>query len=175
MSPPVIWTSKRTGTKTRRMDEARFHQLLFYASNESNDFLEEARREVPEAWLTLELDMETAAPKKKVSLYLDEAVVKMYRAMGAGYQGRINRILETWMQLRIAEKSELYRDLLGQLEADAIARLEEREPEDVMAGGKTLAENWAYNEGLRDGLSVIARTSGDAATGGKPPDADASD
>jgi hypothetical protein len=44
-----------------------------------------------------------------------------------------------------------------------------------MAGGKTLAENWAYNEGLRDGLSVIARTSGDEATGGKPPDASASD
>lgn len=157
MSPPVIWTSKRTGTKTRRMAEARFHQLLYYASHDNNDFLEEAKREVPDAWLTLELDMETVAKKKKVSLYLDEAVVKMYRAMGPGYQGRINRILETWMQMKIAEKTEIYRDLLGQLEADGIARLEDGEPDAVMAGGKTLAENWAYNEGLRDGLAVLAR------------------
>ncbi|MBT8414917.1 MAG: BrnA antitoxin family protein [Boseongicola sp.] len=175
MPPPVIWTSKRTGTKTRRLAEARFHQLLYYASNESNDFLEEARREVPDAWLTLELDMETVAPKKKVSLYLDEAVVKMYRAMGPGYQGRINRILETWMQMKIAEKTEMYRDLLDQLEADGAARLEGREPEDVMAGGKTLAESWAYNEGLRDGLTVLGHAPQGKTPGGHSPDASTSD
>ena len=174
MSPPVIWTSKRTGTKTRRMAEARFHQLLYYASHENNDFLEEAKREVPEAWLTLELDMETAAPKKKVSLYLDEAVVKMYRAMGPGYQGRINRILETWMQMKIAEKTEMYRDLLDQLEADGIARLEDGAPEAVIAD-KTLAENWAYNEGLRDGLALLGRTPMGEASGGNSPDAPSSD
>jgi len=149
--------SKATGTKSRRMAEARFHQLLYFASNEGNGFLEEAKREVPEAWLTLEMDMETDAPKQKVSLYLDQAVVKMYRAMGRGYQGRINRILETWMQMKLAEKTEMYRDLLGQLEADGKVRLDEGVPQGVIAGGKTLAENWAYNEGLRDGLAVLGR------------------
>ena len=175
MSPPVIWTSKKAGTKTRRLAEARFHQLLYYASNESNDFLEEARREVPDAWLTLELDMETVAPKRKVTLYLDEAVVKMYRAMGPGYQGRINRILETWMQMKIAEKTAMYRDLLDQLEADARARLDDREPDDVLAGGKTLAESWAYNEGLRDGLTVIGQTPQGETPGGNGPDVSSSD
>ena len=175
MSPPVIWTSKRTGTKARRMAEARFHQLLYYASHENNDFLEEARREVPDAWMTLELDMETVAKKQKVTLYLDEAVVKMYRAMGPGYQGRINRILETWMQMKIAEKSEMYRDLMGQLEADGIARLEDRPPDSVISAGKTLAENWAYNEGLRDGLTVLGRAPRDETPGGNSPDASSSD
>jgi len=157
MTLPKPWMSKATGTKSRRMAEARFHQLLYFASNEGNGFLEEAKREVPEAWLTLEMDIETDAPKQKVSLYLDQAVVKMYRAMGRGYQGRINRILETWMQMKLAEKTEMYRDLLGQLEADGKVRLDEGVPQGVIAGGKTLAENWAYNEGLRDGLAVLGR------------------
>ncbi|MBT8458296.1 MAG: BrnA antitoxin family protein [Boseongicola sp.] len=153
------------------MAEARFHQLLYYASHENNDFLEEAKREVPDAWLTLELDMETVAKKQKVSLYLDEAVVKMFRAMGPGYQGRINRILETWMQMKIAEKTGMYRDLMAQLEADGIARLENGEPEDVVSGGKSLAENWGYNEGFRDGLEIMGARPKVKAPGGNSPDA----
>ncbi len=155
MTEPSPWMSKRTGTKTRRLAEARFHQLLFYATNERDDFLEVARRHVPEAWLTLEMDMDTDAPKQKVSLYLDASVVKMYRAMGQGYQGRINRILETWMQMKMAEKAGMYRDLLDQLEMDGVARLNDGVPQNVITGGKTLAENWAYNEGLKDGLAVV--------------------
>ena len=129
---------------------------MYYASNERDDFLEAARRHVPEAWLTLEMDVDTAAPKQKLSLYLDASVVKMYRAMGRGYQARINRILETWMQMKMAEKTGLYRDLIGQLEVDGHARLDTGEPEDIVAGGKSLAENWSYNEGLIDGLSVTS-------------------
>lgn len=157
MTEPLPWMSSKSGTKTRRLAEARFHQLLFYATNESDNFLETARRNVPEAWLTLEMDLETDAPKEKVSLYLDRALVKMYRAMGRGYQGRINRILETWMQMKMAEKTEMYRDLLSQLEKDGAARLDKGVPHNVIAGGKTLAENWAYNEGLKDGLAVSQR------------------
>lgn len=157
MSYPYQWMSRPKGTKTRRMAEARYHQLLFYAANETDDFLEEARRQVPEAWTTLELDVETDAPKQKVSLYLDQAVVRMFRSMGRGYQGRINRILETWMQMKMAEKTEMYRDLMGQLDHDRQAYLTEEAPEPLAQTRKTLAEHWAYNEGLRDGLEVYAK------------------
>ena len=157
MPYPLDWMANSGGSKTRRLAEARYHQLLFYASNERDDFLEDARREVPEAWLTLELDVETEAPKEKVTLYLDQSVAKMYRAMGRGYQGRINRILETWMQMKIAEKTQMYRSLLDQLDHDREARLDGREPDNIDAVGKSLSEHWAYNEGLRDGLEVQAK------------------
>ena len=71
------WMPKMTGTKTRRMADARFHQLLYFISSEGDDFLEEAKRAVSEAWLTLEMDVETDAAKQKVSLYLDRSFVKM--------------------------------------------------------------------------------------------------
>ncbi|WP_299410001.1 BrnA antitoxin family protein [uncultured Roseobacter sp.] len=41
---------------------------------------------------------------------LDESVAKMFRAMGRGYQARIDRILQTWLQQQI----------LGFYEVDAI-------------------------------------------------------
>ena len=37
-----------------------------------------------------------------ISAYLDRAVVRCFRAMGGGYQARINRILETWVQMKMA-------------------------------------------------------------------------
>ena len=37
----------------------------------------------------------------RVTLMLDESVAKGFRSMGRGYQARINRILQTWLQLQI--------------------------------------------------------------------------
>ena len=45
-------------------------------------------------------------PKTKITLRLDESVAKFFRAMGPGYQARINRILGTWAQLKIGEALE---------------------------------------------------------------------
>ncbi|WP_348540471.1 BrnA antitoxin family protein [Shimia sp. R9_3] len=42
--------------------------------------------------------------KEKVTLYLDKSVARFYRAMGKGYQARINRLLATWAQMKIAEE-----------------------------------------------------------------------
>ena len=89
----VTWTPTK-GPKTKRLAEARLHHLMFMQAMTSDDqFLETARREIPEAWQTLEMDVETEAPKQKVTLYLDRAVAAMFRKMGHGYQARINRIL----------------------------------------------------------------------------------
>lgn len=63
--------------------------------------------EVPEAWHTLEADLDVDEPKEKVTLYLDRSVARFYRAMGRGYQRRINRLLATWAQMKIAGEVKL--------------------------------------------------------------------
>ena len=47
-----------------------------------------------------------------MTLYLDRSVAKAFKAMGQGYQARINRILETWLQMRMAEKPALQKRLM---------------------------------------------------------------
>ena len=63
--------------------------------------------EVPEAWHTLEADLDVEEPKEKVTLYLDRSVARFYRARGKGYHARINRLLATWAQMKIAGEVEL--------------------------------------------------------------------
>lgn len=77
MTFPMPWVPKMAGPRTRRMADARFHQLLYFISCEGDDFLEEAKRAVSDAWLTLEMDVETDTAKQKISLYLDQSLVKM--------------------------------------------------------------------------------------------------
>ena len=63
----------------------------------------DVRESVPKAWETLEHDVDVTEKKMQVSIRLDESVLKFYRAMGKGYQERMNRILATYAQMRIAE------------------------------------------------------------------------
>ena len=61
------------------------------------------RDEVPEAWHTLEYDLDVWEPKVKVTLWLDKSVAQFYRGMGRGYQARINRILALYAHMKIAK------------------------------------------------------------------------
>lgn len=61
------------------------------------------QREVPEAWATIDEDVEVSEPKVKVTLYLDQSVVKLFKSMGRGWQGRVNRVLAAYAQMRISE------------------------------------------------------------------------
>lgn len=45
--------------------------------------------------------------KEKVTLYLDRSVARCFRGMGRGYQARINQLLRTWMQMKIAREVEI--------------------------------------------------------------------
>ncbi|WP_299842094.1 BrnA antitoxin family protein [uncultured Roseovarius sp.] len=63
--------------------------------------------EIPEAWHTLEADLDVVEPKEKVTLYLDRSVARFYRGMGRGYHARINRLLATWAQMKIAGEVKL--------------------------------------------------------------------
>ncbi|MAO28061.1 BrnA antitoxin family protein [Roseovarius sp.] len=65
------------------------------------------REEIPEAWHTLEADVDVREPKEKVTLYLDRSVARFYRQMGRGYHARINRLLATWAQMKIAGEVQL--------------------------------------------------------------------
>ena len=48
-------------------------------------------------------------------------MVRLFRAMGRGYQGRINRLLSTWAQMKIAGEVALEDKLKARL-ADPDAR-----------------------------------------------------
>ena len=102
-------------TKTERAARASLMQSLIYLQQESwiPDTIAE---EIPEAWHTLEMDVPVEEPKEKVTLYLDRSVARFYRAMGKGYQARINRLLATYMQMHLAKEvrlEEVLRERVG--------------------------------------------------------------
>jgi uncharacterized protein (DUF4415 family) len=112
-------------TKTERIAR---NKLIRHLSEARGDMLDDALEGmVPDAWHTLEADLDVEEPKVKVTLYLDTSVAKMFRAMGTGYHARINRVLATWLQLKIAgllrEREEIERRF-GQIMARESAALE---------------------------------------------------
>lgn len=109
-----LFQRARKGTKAQRMAREALGRNLLVLTSET--WVTEALREaVPEAWHTLEQDLDVVEPKEKVTLYLDRSVAKFYRAMGQGYQARINRLLATWAQMKIAEEVQLDAHLAARL------------------------------------------------------------
>ena len=102
----------RGDSRTKRLAYERF--LLNLRALEHDGDAEYLIREfIPEAWDTLEADIDVAEKKVRVTLRLDESVAKFYRAMGTGYQARINRILATFAQMRILGVRRLEREFGG--------------------------------------------------------------
>jgi uncharacterized protein (DUF4415 family) len=96
-------------SQSRRI--ARERMLRNLRALEDESVVEDLIRDLcPDAWRTLEEDVEVREKKVQVTLRLDESVAKFYRAMGRGYQGRINRILATYAQMRIAKANMFERD-----------------------------------------------------------------
>ena len=104
---PHRGTFKRpTNTKSRQLMIERLLMNLEHLKLEDKmDY--HVQSLVPEAWDTLELDVDVEEKKTKLTIYLDTSVAQFYRAMGKGYQGRINRILATFAQMRIAQVKKL--------------------------------------------------------------------
>jgi uncharacterized protein (DUF4415 family) len=63
--------------------------------------------EILEEWHMIVHDIPAYEKKEKLTLYLDKSVAKFFKAMGNGYQARINRILATWARMVILEDMEL--------------------------------------------------------------------
>ena len=107
----MIQPKPRPNTKTARLHEERMFDAL--KRLQAEDYIEHALKyEAPDAWHTIVFDVDVEEPKEKVTLYLDKSVARLFRAMGAGYQRRINRILATWVAMKLGE----YLDLEGRLE-----------------------------------------------------------
>ncbi|AXX96980.1 BrnA antitoxin family protein [Profundibacter amoris] len=58
---------------------------------------------VPEDWQSLEEVFRCTPAKQKITLRLDEAVVKFFRKKGRGYQELINQVLRSYVELRLAK------------------------------------------------------------------------
>ena len=145
-------TRKRPQTKTQKLAAERLGLLLhLQAMSYDREFLDIARIEIPEAWHTLEMDVPTQAPKEKVTLYLDRAVAQMFRRMGKGYQARINRILETWMQMKMADY-EAFKKSVMERATDAIGEKDaEWDGFGMQEHYAALMQDWAFLEGMRVG------------------------
>jgi uncharacterized protein (DUF4415 family) len=118
-----------TGPKTKRLATQRLRHLLTEANSEDR-MVTELEFLVPDAWAMLEADVECREKKEKVTLYLDASVAKFFRAMGTGYQARINRLLALYAQAKIAEsrwfEDAFFRELdAAHREREAEARAEE--------------------------------------------------
>ena len=143
--------SSHAGSKTKRIARERLYRLLWDQALESDDlFLDRARRMVPDAWHMLEMDVDVSEPKDKLTLYLDRSVAKMFKAMGHGYQARINRILATWVQMQIADVKALEMGYIEALEATRGER-DAEPPEDMRdRRAEAVEEHWAYLQGVLD-------------------------
>ena len=150
MSDLPTWMPTK-GPKTKRLAEDRFRQLMYHSQYDDYQFnLRVLRHEVPEAWHTLEFDIDVTEKKEKVTLYLNKSIIKMFHAMGNGYQARINRVLETWLQMKIAGFVGREREMLQRIDDSMDDYQRPTEPPDNSAQWETLEEHWAYKQGFRD-------------------------
>jgi len=59
---------------------------------------------IPPDWETLETTAPVRPRRKKVTVALDEDVARWFRGLGAGYHGRINAVLRTYMLALISKE-----------------------------------------------------------------------
>jgi uncharacterized protein (DUF4415 family) len=101
----------RPKTKARRRAEDAMYEALAFMRK--GDVIKgTVRQEVPDEWHLLEFDHDVTEKKEKITLYLDRSVARCFKAMGKGYQERINALLRTWMQMKIGEFLEVDEKLI---------------------------------------------------------------
>ncbi|SHF53669.1 BrnA antitoxin of type II toxin-antitoxin system [Litoreibacter ascidiaceicola] len=102
-------------SKTQRIAKERLNHYL-QLMRLDDDLTDLVREVVPQAWHRLEHDIDVEEPKVKITLRVDRSVAKFYRAWGNGYQARINRILATYAQTKIAEYLKMEKDFHAYVE-----------------------------------------------------------
>ncbi|SMH40377.1 BrnA antitoxin family protein [Maritimibacter sp. HL-12] len=103
-------TARHSPTKTERLALERLGKRSL-ALDDTPIWVYDLREEVPAAWATLEQDIDVEEPRVKITLRLDASVARYFRAMGKGYQERINRVLATYAQMKIARVLEIDREI----------------------------------------------------------------
>jgi uncharacterized protein (DUF4415 family) len=104
-----------TLTKTRRLALDRLGKRSAEL-RETPAWVYDLKAEVPAAWATLAQDIDVEEPRDKITLRLDRSVAQFYRAMGPGYQARMNRVLATYAQMKIAQVMEIDLQIGGLLD-----------------------------------------------------------
>ena len=107
--------AKLPKTKTALRARERLRRYLFSPKNDLQ-LWSEVQSQVPEAWAYLKDDLPDEERKVKITLRLDESVVKMFRATGPGYQARMNLVLATYVQMQIGEVHRERRTFTQQME-----------------------------------------------------------
>ena len=64
--------------------------------------ISDALRDCPPEWDQIDIQTESAQSKEKISIRLDEDVLKFFRAMGPNYTTKINYMLRTFVMGRLA-------------------------------------------------------------------------
>ena len=119
-------------SKTQRIAKERLNHYLQLARLD-DDLTDLVREVVPQAWHRLEHDIDVEEPKVKITLRVDRSVAKFYRAWGNGYQARINRILATYAQTKIAEFLKMEKDFHAYVQL-SMDKYNDPVPDDIEEG-----------------------------------------
>jgi uncharacterized protein (DUF4415 family) len=111
-------------TRTARLARARLARHL-QGFGDDRALWWKVQDAVPEAWATVEEDIDCEEPKVKITLRLDASVARLFRAMGPGYQARINLILATYAQMQMAEVARERRGMLDLIDEFGVVQSEE--------------------------------------------------
>ena len=98
-------------TKAERMASERLAKSVYWLDDNIPN-LQLLQLQIPNAWATLEADIDDDEPKERITLRLNQSVARYFRSMGAGYQTRINHILCVYAQMQILKHNERWKDLL---------------------------------------------------------------
>ena len=85
--------------------EIRHNELMMELERQEADWRDAKLRGrlIPEEWATLERTAPVRPRKKKVTLAIDEDVARWFHGLGAGYHGRMNAVLRTYMLALISK------------------------------------------------------------------------
>ena len=79
--------------------EQAFLKLMIQLERQKQDWQDLKLRNalIPQEWEKLEATAPVRPRRKKVTIALDEDVVRWFHRLGAGYHGRMNAVLRTYM------------------------------------------------------------------------------
>jgi len=92
--------------RMRTIAQERAHvDLMIALERQAQDLRDAALRGalIPKEWGRLEATAPVQPRRKKVTVALDEDVARWFRGLGAGYHGRINAVLRTYMLALISK------------------------------------------------------------------------
>ena len=93
--------------RMRTIAQERAHvELMIELEKQAQDWRDMKLRGslIPADWGRLETTAPVRPRKKKVTVALDEDVARWFRGLGAGYHGRINAVLRTYMLALISKE-----------------------------------------------------------------------